>query len=189
VNLTPLEIVAVAFILANVWLAVKENIWTWPTGIIGVLLYFVVNWRAHLYANAWLQVLYFALSIHGWYEWLHGGVNKTARQVRRATPRMWAVLTAAGIVLMVPILWLLRITTNTPSMPWLDAGTTSFSIVGQYMLNTKVVENWVVWAVVDVIYVFIYIDQHLYLTALLYAGFVVLCVKGYLDWRRSSASA
>jgi len=82
---TPLEIAAVIFTLANVWLAVKENIWTWPTGIASVLLYLVVFWRSHLYLNAGLQLVYFALSIHGWYEWLHGGENKTELKITRAS--------------------------------------------------------------------------------------------------------
>ena len=67
--------------------------------------------------------------------------------------------------------------------------TTAFSIVGQYMLNTKIVENWLIWAIVDVIYVFMFIDQKLYLTAILYAFFVVLCLKGLFDWRRSARAS
>ena len=59
---TPLELVAVVFTLANVWLAIKEKIWTWPAGIVSVLLYLIVFWRSHLYLNAWLQVVYFVMS-------------------------------------------------------------------------------------------------------------------------------
>ena len=103
---TPLEIAAVAFTLAGVILAIYENIWTWPTGIAGVLLYLVVNWRAHLYANAILQIVYFVLSIHGWYEWLHGGENKTELHVSRATPRTWATTMPVGVALTAPIWYL-----------------------------------------------------------------------------------
>ncbi len=183
---TPLEIAAVIFTLANVWLAVKENIWTWPTGIASVLLYLVVFWRSHLYLNAGLQLIYFALSIHGWYEWLHGGENKTELKITRASSKMWTILMSAGVVLTVGFFWLLRATSHDASLPIWDAVTTAFSIVGQFMLNTKIVENWLIWAIVDVIYVFMFIDQKLYLTAGLYAFFVVLCVKGLIDWRRTA---
>jgi nicotinamide mononucleotide transporter len=182
--MTLLEIVAVLFTLANVWLMVKENIWGWPAGIISVLLYLVVFWRSHLYMNAALQIVYFVLSIHGWYEWLHGGENKTERKIKIASSKMWAVLMSAGIVLTVGFFWLLRVTSHDASLPIWDALTTAFSIVGQFMLNTKIVENWLIWAIVDVIYVFMFIDQKLYLTAVLYAFFVVLCLKGLIDWRR-----
>jgi nicotinamide mononucleotide transporter len=183
---TPLEMVAVLFTLANVWLAIKENIWTWPTGIASVLLYLVVFWRTHLYLNAGLQIIYFVLSIHGWYEWLHGGVNKTELTITHASPRMWAVLMSIGAALTLALLWLLRLTTHDASLPIWDAVTTAFSIVGQYMLNMKIVENWLIWAIVDVIYVVMFIDQKLYPTAVLYAFFVFLCLKGLIDWRRSA---
>ena len=183
---TPLEMIAVLFTLANVWLAIKENIWTWPTGIASVLLYLVVFWRSHLYLNAGLQIIYFVLSIHGWYEWLHGGVNKSELTIKHASPRMWAVLMSIGAALTLALLWLLRLTTHDASLPIWDAVTTAFSIVGQYMLNMKIVENWLIWAIVDVIYVVMFIDQKLYPTAVLYAFFVFLCVKGLIDWRRSA---
>ena len=187
-TLTPLEIAAVAFILVNVWLAVKENIWNWPVGIIGVLLYLIINWRAHLYANAGLQVIYFILSVHGWYEWLHGGKNKTERKISAATPLIWAATIVAGAILTWP-LYVLLLKTGSSSSPVMDAATTAYSIVGQALLNFKIIENWVVWAVVDIVYVVIYVQQRLPLTAALYAFFVVLCVKGYVDWRRTATAA
>jgi nicotinamide mononucleotide transporter len=186
-TLSPLEALAVAFILANVWLAVRENIWTWPTGIVGVVLYFIINWRAHLYFNAWLQVLYFVLSVHGWYEWLHGGENKSERRISNATPRIWLATIVGGALLTLPMWWYAA--RHGDSSPVMDAATTAYSVVGQFLLNFKVTENWVVWFAVDVIYVVIYIQQALYLTAGLYAFFVVLCVKGYVDWRKTAIAA
>jgi nicotinamide mononucleotide transporter len=186
---TPLELVAVVFTLANVWLAIKENIWTWPTGIASVLLYLVVFWRSHLYLNAGLQIVYFVLSIHGWYEWLHGGVNKSELKVRQASKRMWTALMSIGVVITLALLWLLRLTTHDASLPVWDAVTVGFSLVGQYMLNMKIVENWIIWAAVDAIYVVMFIDQKLYPTAVLYAFLLFLCVKGLLDWRRSALAS
>lgn len=183
---TPLEMVAVVFTLINVWLAIKEKMWTWPAGIASVLLYLVVFWRSHLYLNAGLQIVYFVMSIHGWYEWLHGGVNKTELTITHASARMWAALLSAGVVMTLVLLWLLRLTAHDASLPIWDAVTTAFSLVGQYMLNMKIVQNWLIWAIVDVIYVVMFIDQKLYPTAVLYAFFVFLCVKGLLDWHRSA---
>ena len=184
---TPLETAAVAFTLLNVWLAVKENIWTWPTGIVSVLLYLVVNWQAHLYANAILQILYFTLSIHGWYQWLHGGKNRSERTITMARPATWAMTIAGGALITFPIYYLLRMT-GSSSSPVMDAATTAYSIVGQVLLNLKITENWLVWALVDIVYVVIYIQQSLRLTAALYAFFVLLCVKGYIDWRRTAVA-
>jgi nicotinamide mononucleotide transporter len=53
------------------------------------------------------------------------------------------------------------------------------------MITRKVLENWLVWIAVNVVYIGMFIFKHLYLTAGLYAVFFVLAVMGYLQWRRS----
>jgi nicotinamide mononucleotide transporter len=179
--------VAVAFILANVWLAVKENMWTWPTGIVGVILYMIINYEAKLYLNAVLQIVYFILSIIGWHEWLRGGVNKTELHVSKTSARAWVGCMLSGIVLTGILWWLVKLTGNS-SYPFWDASTTAFSLVGQWMLNEKMLENWIIWIVVDIVYVPLYLAECLPVTALLYAFFCVLCVRGYFEWRRSYAA-
>jgi len=185
--MTLLEFAAIAFTLVNVWLAIKENMWTWPTGIASVILYAIVFYQSRLYANAGLQVIYFALSIHGWYEWLHGGVNKGELRVRRTTRRQWIGCAIAGALLTVLLMWLLRRVSG--SAPFSDALTTAFSIVGQWMLNEKLLENWLVWLAVDIVYVPLFAESGRIGSAFLYAFFCVLCVKGVIDWKRSLASA
>ncbi|HKO00838.1 MAG TPA: nicotinamide riboside transporter PnuC [Thermoanaerobaculia bacterium] len=184
---TPLEIAAVLFILANVWLATKENIWTWPTGIVGVILYTIVNYKAHLYANAALQIVYFVLSIIGWYEWLHGGVNKTELHVRAVTTRQWIGCTIAFALLTPAVMSILRWTQDS-QQTFLDSATTALSLVGQWMMNEKLLENWWLWLIVDIAYVPIYFKSGNWLTAGLYALFCVLCIKGIVDWKRSLVS-
>jgi nicotinamide mononucleotide transporter len=186
---TALEVVAVLFTLANVWLAVKENMWTWPTGIVAVLLTFVLYWHKLIYLNAWLQIVYFLLSIHGWYEWLHGGVNKTERRISWVSRMTWATTMPIGVALTFLFLYVEHRLAPEGTLPIWDALTTAFSIVGQYMLNMKLIENWIIWAVVDVIYVFMLVDQHLYYLAALNGFFIILCAKGFIDWRRSAETA
>lgn len=185
VNWSPLEIAAIVFTLANVWLAVKENMWTWPTGIASVVLYGIVFYQSRFYLNAGLQVIYFILSIHGWYEWLHGGANKSELHVRKTTPRQWAACMIAGVLLSAALYWLtLKMQGQSPIS---DAITTGFSLVGQWMLNEKLLENWLIWLAVDIIYVPLFFFGGRAASALLYAFFCVLCVKGFIDWRKSLA--
>jgi nicotinamide mononucleotide transporter len=74
------------------------------------------------------------------------------------------------------------------SLPFWDSSTTSFSLVAQWMQARKWIENWPLWIVVDLVYVGIYVYKRLYLTAGLYAVFVVLAAIGLLQWRRSLAA-
>ena len=156
-----------------------------------MLLYLVVNWRAHLYANAWLQVFYFVLSVHGWYEWLHGGKNHDELHVSRTPLRGWILTITLGIAASAAAGWLMQRYTNN-SMPYSDAATTAFSVAAEAMTTKKWIENWVVWIVVDGVTTWMLLAQKLYASAALYASFLGLAVIGWIEWKKSlvrSASA
>ena len=179
-----LEPVAVATGIVSVYLSVKQNIWSWPTALVNVALYFVVFRESKLYADMGLQVIYFVLSLYGWYEWLYGGANRTELKVSRASPRM-AVTLAAIAVVGVAVLGTLFARFTDAALPYVDSATATTSLVAQWMMTRKVLENWAVWIAVDVVYVGMFIYKHLYLTSGLYAGFLVLAVMGHVQWRRS----
>jgi nicotinamide mononucleotide transporter len=179
-----LEATAVAFGIVSVYLSVRQNIWSWPTALVNVALYFLVFRDAKLYADMGLQVIYFALSLYGWYEWLYGGENRSELRVSRATPRMTAALVVIAAV-SVAVLGTVLARATDAALPYMDSTTTSTSLVAQWMMTRKVLENWAVWMAVDVAYVGMFIYKSLYLTAGLYAVFFVLAALGYTQWRRS----
>jgi nicotinamide mononucleotide transporter len=180
---SPLEAIAAAFGIVSVYLSTRQNIWSWPTAIVNVALYAIVFYQGRLYGQMGLQPVYLALSVYGWYEWLHGGAEKTELQVSRASPRLLGALAILNIVTWIALAALLRRT--DAALPWLDALLTTTSLVAQWMMTRKILENWLVWIAVDVVYVPMFISQHLYATALLYAAFLILATMGFVEWRRS----
>jgi nicotinamide mononucleotide transporter len=178
------EVLAVITGIISVYLSTRENIWSWPTALVNVALYFVVFYEAKLYADMGLQAVYFALSLYGWYEWLYGGENRTELHVSR-TPRALGIrLAIIGIACAVVLGTLLARLTDA-ALPYIDSVTTSTSLVAQWMMTRKILENWAVWVAVDVVYIAMFIFKRLYLTAGLYAVFLVLAVMGYVQWKRS----
>jgi nicotinamide mononucleotide transporter len=131
-----------------------------------------------------LQLIYFVLSLYGWYEWLYGGEHRSELRVSRATPRMTVSLVVIAAV-SVAVLGTLLARSTDAALPYMDSTTTSTSLVAQWMMTRKVLENWAVWMAVDVAYVGMFIYKALYLTAGLYAVFFVLATMGYAQWRRS----
>jgi nicotinamide mononucleotide transporter len=170
----------------SVYLSARENIWSWPTAIVNVSLSAFIFYQTGLYSDMGLQVVFLALSIYGWYQWLHGGERRTRLHVSRASGRVWIVVTLVGVA---GWLALGRITSTLPgvSLPYLDAGLASLSLVAQWMMTRKILENWVLWIIADMVYVPMYVFKDLYPTAGLYAVFLVLAVLGYAQWRRSYA--
>jgi nicotinamide mononucleotide transporter len=179
-----LELVAFVFGAVSVYLSVRQKVWSWPTAIVNVGLYSWIFLQAGLYSDAGLQLVYLALSVYGWYHWLYGGAGHTTLRVSRATRREWLLGIGAGVVA-----WLLlgHFTSQLQgaAIPWLDAALTATSLVAQWMMTRKIVENWALWILADLVYVPTFLRRGLPLTAVLYAVFLVLAVLGLREWRRA----
>lgn len=188
-GLSPLEVVAAVFGAVSVYLSARQHLASWPTAIVNVVLSAVVYYGARLYSDAGLQGVYLVLSLYGWYEWKYGGADRTELPVTR-TPSAHAA--ALGALTVAAALAIGTLTTrytdvlqhNRPWVPWTDATLTAASLAAQWMMTRKLVENWLVWIAVDVVYVPLLAYKGLYAFAVLYAVFLGLAVKGYVDWRR-----
>jgi nicotinamide mononucleotide transporter len=75
------------------------------------------------------------------------------------------------------------------ALPYQDSTTTSLSVFAQFLLTYKVIDNWTLWIVADILYLWIYSTKQLYPTALLYFVFLVLSIMGYREWRADMARA
>jgi nicotinamide mononucleotide transporter len=179
-----LEYVAAFFGVVSVYLSVRQNVWSWPTAIVNVGLYAFVFHASRLYADTGLQVIYVIISIYGWYQWLYGGKNRTELKVSRAPPKLGVLLALIGFSFALLLGTVLHRTTNA-ALPYLDSLTTSTSLVAQWMMTKKLLENWIVWVAVDVVYIGMFVYRHLYVTAGLYLVFLVLSIMGYQQWRAS----
>lgn len=185
-HLAPMEMTEVLGFITGawcVWLTVEENIWNWPIGLATSTLYVLVFLRARLFADMSLQIIYIILGLTGWYFWLFGGEKHKHLKVGRAGWVTWLVL---AVIVMIST-WRMEIylISIKDAAPFWDALTTTMSLAAQYMLTRKYLENWWIWIVVDVIYVFLYCYKHLYLTTGLYAVFIVMAVIGLRQWKRS----
>ena len=184
---TPLELVAVVTGFACVWLAARESLWNFPIAIFSCLLFVVVYFRAKLYADCGLQGLFILLSGYGWYQWLYGGRDATELRVTHAQGREWLLGAAFAAVFTLGFGYYLRYHTDA-AFPYIDSFTTAGSIVAQYLLTRKRLENWLLWLLVDVIYVPMLWYKDLYFVSLLYFLYLIVAAYGYWQWRRELAT-
>ncbi len=179
-----IEFFALVFGIIAVYFNTKEIVWGWPTGIVGVVLSGIVFYDARLYADLSLHVIYFVLGFYGWYEWLYGGKNKSELAVSTLSYTSIFLLSIIGVAGTLLIGYFFDQYTDADLAYW-DAFTTSFSLVGQYMLARKKIENWILWLVVDLVASGIYLYKGLYMLALLYFLYLGLATYGYLNWKKS----
>lgn len=179
------EILGVITGFICVWLAARNNIWNFPVTIISVFLYMVVFYRAQLYADMGLQVYFLAMAIYGWYYWIdRSGRGEDIKPVKRINTS----ILVPGLVVVALFTWLFGgfLDRNTDAFrPYLDSLCAGGSLFGSFLLSRRILENWVVWIVVDIIYLFLYISKDLYLTTLLYATYIIVAIIGYREWKKN----
>jgi nicotinamide mononucleotide transporter len=170
-----------------VLLVIDESIWNFPVGLANNLFFLVLFWSARLYGDMALQVVYLALGVAGWRRWARGTGDGGALTVSTMPPReRVAVVVVCTVAAASLTWWFVRIGDASPA---LDALTTVVSLGAQWLLNRKRIENWLLWMTADVLYVWLYLARHLYLTAVLYAIFIVLCLLGLRQWRAAMRTA
>lgn len=186
---SPLETAAVITTVVCVWLAARNSIWNFPVAIVACILYFIFLLKQKIYSDAGLQIAFIILAIYGWRAWLHreGAADETAQEqpVTRTSARLWGLLVVFALVYAAGIGYLLKHYTDA-TVPYYDSSTTAVSLVAQYLLSRRKLENWPLWIGVDIVYVGIYWHRDAALSSLLYALLTGLAAYGYWEWLREA---
>ncbi|RZK41280.1 MAG: nicotinamide riboside transporter PnuC [Pedobacter sp.] len=167
-----------------VWLAAKNVIWSWPIAIISVLIYTSIFYDSKLYADMGLQVYFLGMNVYGWYYWSSQKKNPGKERPISNVKKWEVLLSILGIIVFTYILGTLLYKNTDASFPFIDSFCTAGSLVAQAFLARRVIQNWLIWIFVDIIYVGVYFSKDLYATGLMYALYVVIATIGYLDWKR-----
>ena len=187
-----LELSGLIFGLLTVWWLIKQNIYTWPAGIIYVFISFVIFWKIRLYGDFFLHIFFLVLNIYGWYYWVHNKKNKKEELPVTVysfkANLLLLVVSAIGIVLFGYFLEHLPnffANLEPAALPYWDATTSILSVTGMWLTTRKKIENWYYWLAVNILASTIYIYKGIYFYALLYFVYIFLSFTGYWEWKRS----
>jgi nicotinamide mononucleotide transporter len=183
--MSPVEIAGFVLGMAMVICNIKAWHWGWPLAMASALLYFFVFKASQLYGEACLQLVFVAISLWGWWQWLRTTDQaQAALTIQRLSVRGWIVVLACSATLWPALAWLLQYFTDT-DVAWWDALPTALSLVGQVLLGRKYLENWLVWVLVNLLSVALFAHKGLWLTCVLYALFCAMSVWGWQAWRQN----
>ena len=185
--MSPVEIAGFVLSLAMVVCNIQQLHWGWPLAIASALLYFFVFKDSLLYGEAGLQLVFVAISLWGWWQWLRRTDEaQPVVAVQQLSVRGWMLVLVCSATLWPALALLLQRFTDS-DVAWWDALPTALSLVGQVLLGRKYLENWLVWVVVNAISVALFAHKGLWLTCVLYTLFTVMSLMGWRSWRQSSA--
>ncbi|MFC1731949.1 nicotinamide riboside transporter PnuC [candidate division KSB1 bacterium] len=176
-----IEFIAVISGIIGVYLTAKQIIWCWPVAIVSVVLSLYVFFVAKLYQDSILQLFYLGMSFYGWYNWLHGGTKKVELKVNWIRLNHALFLILIGFLSIIIFGYLFQNYTDA-ALPYWDATTTVWGIIGTYMMAKKMIDNWIVWIIIDLLNVGIYFYKELYGFTVLYFIFTLLAIYGLREW-------
>lgn len=178
----PLEITANIASSACILLAGRNNIHTWWTGIVGCTLFAVLFYHTQLYADVVLQVFFVVTGLVGWVQWLRGHRGDVL-PITHARIRTLTLILPIALSATAAYGALLHYYTNAYA-PFFDSAVLVFSVVAQFLLMQRKVDNWPFWILVNSIAVPLYASRGLYLTSFLYGVYWINAVLSWFWWRR-----
>jgi nicotinamide mononucleotide transporter len=184
-----LELAGLISGLLCVWLLIRENVWTFPLGLVYAVVSVAVFMDQRLYADVLLSGYYVLMNAYGWYYWLEGGSRTESDDLPPSNvPHLTAYGLGGVVVVGIAVMGWLFDTQTDADLPYWDSATTLMSFAAMWMTARKYIESWLVWLVVNVIATGMYLVKGIELYALLYAVYLVMAVMGWRAWRRSMAT-
>jgi len=182
------ELVGTSFGLASVYFASRANILTWATGIVNEIFLFILFFQVQLYADMFLQIYFFVLTVYGWYRWGKKTSENTISIVDRRHRLFLAISIFAGTLIagfffadlhrVLPTYFKVQ-----AAYPYSDSFIMVMSIVATILLAKKKIENWYLWITVDLVAVILYFKKGIYFLSIEYLIFLGLASYGLFHWR------
>jgi len=174
-----IEIIAVIFSLLSVVFAVKNNIFTWPFAMVGVIFYGLFFYENHIWGNMFLQIPFFIQSIYGWRKWdliQDDKVEWLEKHDRN-------ILAISSFLLTIFITFILIMTGD--KSPYFDGITTSLSLIAMTLLAKRKIDTWFYWIIADILFVVFFLNEEQYLSSITYFVFLILAITGLKKWKKS----
>lgn len=178
-----LDFLGMVFGLWATYLYVRENILAWPVALVGIVVDIGLYYRTGIYGDMSLSFFYLLSTLYGWYAWRFGGENHQSLTVHHASKKLVVTIFLLATTVIIILMMLLKYYAHS-QVPLLDATTTVLSVVAQWFLCRKFMENWLLWSVVDSIYIGLYAYKGLDFHAIMSFVYLLLAVMGYVNWLR-----
>lgn len=184
-----IELIGTLFGLISVYFASRANILTWATGIINELFLFILFFQVQLYADMFLQVYFFIITLYGWYNWKQKP-KKNSITSTDFKSKIW-ILVAVVLGTLISGFFFTNIHLYLPhyfkteaAFPFADSFVMVLSIIATILLAQKKIETWYLWIVVDIVCVFLFYQKGIAFLALEYFVFLGLATYGLLNWKK-----
>ncbi|EEL72832.1 MULTISPECIES: nicotinamide riboside transporter PnuC [Bacillus] len=179
-----IEIFASVMGIINVWLLAREKVSNFLFGMITVAVFLYIFTTQGLYAMAILAAFQFIFNVYGWYYWIARSGEEKVKPTVRLDLKGWIIY-----ILFILVAWIgwgyYQVRYLESTSPYLDALNAVLGLVAQFMLSRKILENWHLWILYNIVSIVIYISTGLYVMLVLAIINLFLCIDGLLEWKKN----
>ena len=183
---TWMEYAAVISGIVSVWFSRKENIWVYPTGLVGTILYVYISFKGSLFGEASVNLYYTIMSIYGWILWAkrnqqHEHIVNISWSNKKEWIQEIVFFVAFYIVIFVALSYLKK-DFAPGAIPWADAFASSTAFTGMWLMARKKVESWYWWIATDFASIPLYFVKHYVFSSVYYLILFIMAIWGLVEW-------
>ncbi|MCO5235884.1 MAG: nicotinamide riboside transporter PnuC [Chitinophagaceae bacterium] len=199
-SMSYLEFFGVIFGLLAVWLSARAVIWTWPVGLLNIVLAFILYYQVQLYPDMFLQSFFFVTNLVGWWRWAHPkpGEENRKQQLKvsflKKNQLVLTLFSGIGGTLILGKLasglhqWLPAIFPLPSAYPYVDSFILVMSVIATFFVIQKKIESWIIWIAVDIVATLLYFIKGVKFYSLEYFIFTLIAGFGLWHWIREYKS-
>jgi nicotinamide mononucleotide transporter len=183
-----LEFIAVVSGITSVWFSRKENIWVYPTGLVGTILYVYISFKGSLFGEASVNLYYTVMSIYGWILWAkRNQQHQHVVNITWSSKKEWLgelSFFAAFYLVIFGALTYLKRDFAPGAIPWADAFASATAFTGMWLMARKKVTSWYWWIVTNIASIPLYFVKHYVFTSVYYFILLLMAVWGLVEWTK-----
>jgi nicotinamide mononucleotide transporter len=172
-------------------LVAKGKIFNYYPGIINVLFYAYLSYHQSFYGEVALNILYFLpMQFIGLYLWKrHQAAEQEKSDIyvnilSRKSKILWLVSILIATIMLGFVLQKMG-----GAQPYVDSTTTILQIVAQIFMIKRLVEQWIIWIVVDIVSIGMWLTAFLttgndVTILMMWVAYLVNALYGYWNWRK-----
>jgi nicotinamide mononucleotide transporter len=160
-------------------LCVKQSRWNYPVGVLCSVLLFAVFYQSKLLGSAVLQLYLIPTLIYGWFIW---GRDDKTKPVETVSSKNWILYIIASLTVWAGAVQVIKYFGG--ELAELDSFLLFGSIFAQFLLDRKKIETWYVWALVNIVSIYVYFNSGLYLVGMQFVVFLGNTIYGYVNWKK-----
>jgi nicotinamide mononucleotide transporter len=184
-----IELVAAILGFVYVYLIATHKSSGWIFGIASASFYAIFFYRVQTWGLFSQQISYIILGFYGLFTWSTKNEDMPIRSIGFSVWRWILISLILGLLFALVIKLVGASKNNSVIVPnsreILDAQFFIYSLLATWLTTRKILENWNIWIVVNIVGTIWFAYEHWWSSSVLYLAYLFLAINGLKKWKKA----